>query len=402
MPGKAPLKWKAARLGGLCALNRERGADSGAYVGIEHIVPGRNRISGMGRASDYVTKRPFQAQNILYAKLGPEANKVWLATCGGQCSTDILPIRVTSNLVSPGFLAHVMAGSGFVRYAVSASSGTIMPRTPWRDIQRFLVPVPPMREQQKIASILSNVDALMENVEELSAKHKTLQYGLSQEIFGTNVKDLKWRSATLSSLTKGRSQYGIDAPALPYDDTLARYIRIADIRPDGTLDDTLKASVKLRGNEKYLLNQNDLLFARAGTVGSTFLIKNKPSSAIFVNTLIRFSIDPAKVDPLFLQQYTRSPAYLAWVISVTAQSVVPNINAKQFSKLPVPLPPKPKQQHIASILSGVDAPLESHAPETKFLILIVFFNIGLKIPTLDNRSCPNCRNPEAGCALMSQ
>ena len=250
MPGKAPLKWKAARLGGLCALNRERGADSGAYVGIEHIVPGRNRISGMGRASDYVTKRPFQAQNILYAKLGPEANKVWLATCGGQCSTDILPIRVTSNLVSPGFLAHVMAGSGFVRHAVSASSGTIMPRTPWRDIQRFLVPVPPMREQQKIASILSNVDALMGNVEELSARHAAMKRALGQSIFGITFRSLKWTTKQLSEVVTAKPQYGVSDSAMQYDPALARYIRITDIREDGNLDDGIKVSTKLDGNER--------------------------------------------------------------------------------------------------------------------------------------------------------
>jgi len=402
MPGRAPLKWKAARLGGLCALNRERGADSGAYVGIEHIVPGRNRISGMGRASDYVTKRPFQAQNILYAKLGPEANKVWLATCGGQCSTDILPIRVTSGLVSPGFLAHVMAGSGFVRHAVSASSGTIMPRTPWRDIQRFLVPVPPMREQQKIASILSNVDALMGNVEELSARHAAMKRALGQSIFGITFRSLKWTTKQLSEVVTAKPQYGVSDSAMQYDPALARYIRITDIREDGNLDDGIKVSTKLDGNERYLLRQNDLLFARTGSVGRTFLVKQKLEKTVFASYLIRFNIDPSKAVPAYLEQYTRSDAYWSWVDSRATQSVQPNINAKQFSKLQIPVPPMPEQRRIASILSGVDAPLESHAPETKFLILIVFFNIGLKIPTLDNRSCPNCRNPEAGCALMSQ
>jgi len=360
MPGRAPPGWKAVRLGKMCALSRDADPGSDAYVGIEHIVPGRNGVSGTASAGDFATHRPFRERDILYAKLGPAANKVWLATCAGRCSTDILPIRAEPGLILPEFLVRVMAGPRFVGHAVSTSSGTIMPRTSWRDIQRFTVHVPPLREQQRIASILSNVDALVANVETLSVKYKTLQYGLSQEIFGTSVKNLKWKSVELSSLTKGKSQYGIDAPAVPYDNTLARYIRIADIRSDGTLDNALKASVKLRGNEKYLLERNDLLFARAGTVGRTMLVKNGLTDAIFVNTLIRFNIDSTKVDPLFLEQYTRSAAYRAWIVSVTAQSVVPNINARQFAKLLVPLPPRAKQKQTASILSGVDAVIENY------------------------------------------
>ena len=367
MPGKAPLKWKAARLGGLCALNRERGADSGAYVGIEHIVPGRNRISGMGRASDYVTKRPFQAQNILYAKLGPEANKVWLATCGGQCSTDILPIRVTSNLVSPGFLAHVMAGSGFVRHAVSASSGTIMPRTPWRDIQRFLVPVPPMREQQKIASILSNVDALIENTEKYIAHYGKLKSSLMTRLLSpcvqtSNNTKVKRSICDMLRLDKHAGSWA----SVP----LSQLCEV-----NGTVDASSTIYVGLEhivSCKNYILapgRVEDFKTHRPFQQNSILYGKLRPE----LNKVWLATCDGhCSVDILVLSPCTKTivPAFLLYslacskfvklAVSLSSGTKMPRTSWSNMKNIRFLVPPLETQHRIASILSGVDAVIENY------------------------------------------
>ena len=51
-----------------------------------------------------------------------------------------------------------MSGPRFVHYADSRSSGIKMPRTNWNDIKEFKIALPSLKEQQKIASILSKLE----------------------------------------------------------------------------------------------------------------------------------------------------------------------------------------------------------------------------------------------------
>ena len=135
------------------------------HIGLEHIVSHANEITGYGAPSDFKTSRQFLKNNILYGRLRPELNKVWLATKDGQCSTDILPLAVKPEHILPKFLLYALSTQKFVCYAVSRSSGTKMPRIRWKEIETFKIPVPPPQEQlrtvAKIESIFSKIDLIV-------------------------------------------------------------------------------------------------------------------------------------------------------------------------------------------------------------------------------------------------
>ena len=44
-----------------------------------------------------------------------------------------------------------------------------------------------------------------------------------------------WEVYTLREISRGKGQYGIAAPGIPYDPNLTRYLRITDITDDGFL-----------------------------------------------------------------------------------------------------------------------------------------------------------------------
>ncbi len=56
----------------------------------------------------------------------------------------------------------------------------------------------------------------------------------------------------------------------------------------------------------------------------------------------------------YLFHYTHSHIYWKWIDSIHTRGVLHNINAEQYSQMPVPLPLLKEQQKIASILSKVD------------------------------------------------
>jgi len=60
------------------------------------------------------------------------------------------------------YLVNLMHLPTFVNYATSTMTGVNHPRTSWKAISNFKIPLPPLPEQKQIAHILSVVDEKIE------------------------------------------------------------------------------------------------------------------------------------------------------------------------------------------------------------------------------------------------
>jgi len=110
--------------------------------------------------------------------------------------------------------------------------------------------------------------------------------------------------------------------------------------------------------EKYLLEPDDIVISRAGSVGFSRLIEEIPSHTVFASYLIRFKPSPAVV-PRYLAAYLNSDAYWTGIGAASVGIALANVNAKNLAALPVPLAPLAEQKRIAdkldTVLTRVDA-----------------------------------------------
>jgi type I restriction enzyme S subunit len=132
-------------------------------------------------------------------------------------------------------------------------------------------------------------------------------------------------------------------------------LRITDIRDDGTIDfDGLK-SVDDPNASKYFLSPNDIVFARTGaSTGRNYFYDGTDGYFVYAGFLIKFSIDPEKVNPLYIKYYCQSEEYFNWVQSFNTGSTRGNINAQTFGDMPIELPPREQQNLLAATLSTLD------------------------------------------------
>ena len=171
----------------------------------------------------------------------------------------------------------------------------------------------------------------------------------------------EWETYTLKELSKGKGEYGIGAPAIPFNKDKYTYLRITDINDDGTLNYSGLMSVDSEDAEKYLLEKNDIVFARTGnSTGRSYFYDGRDGVLVYAGFLIRFRLDDQKVNPRILKYYTHSQPYYNWVKSFDTGGTRGNINAKTYGDMPLCLPPRPIQNRIVEILDALDDKIENN------------------------------------------
>jgi type I restriction enzyme M protein len=141
-----------------------------AYIGLENIKSDSGELVGEVKTnaqSIRSTKKRFVKGDILYGKLRPNLNKVYIATFDGICSTDIIVLRPKSAEVMSGFYAVLLRSKRFNNTVLHGVSGGQLPRV---DINYFLT-VPTYKvsffEQKQIVAQIESEQALIESSKQL-------------------------------------------------------------------------------------------------------------------------------------------------------------------------------------------------------------------------------------------
>ncbi len=148
------------------------------YISLEHIQKDTGKLLGYGSSIDVrSSKTKFTRGDILYGKLRPYLNKVYISDLEGVCSTDLLVFR-KNELLSNKFFLYRFLCRDFVNYASHNVSGVNLPRVNFQTLSQFKIPLPPLPEQNrivvKIEELFTKLDAGREEL--LQAKARLKRY----------------------------------------------------------------------------------------------------------------------------------------------------------------------------------------------------------------------------------
>ena len=100
------------------------------------------------------------------------------------------------------------------------------------------------------------------------------------------------------------------------------------------------------------LKKNDLLIARSGSVGRTYIHTYEDLDYQWAGYLINFRINKEIALPEFVCYVTKSPIWWTWVAQHSKTGTLTNINAQEYSSFKVPLPPIEIQREIVAELEA--------------------------------------------------
>lgn len=225
---------------------------------------------------------------------------------------------------------------------------------------RHLLPIsvslPSLLEQH---SIVKKINHFLTKLNEVRVLREQLETELPMFVTSLYREILKprkgWMVKSVSELCD-KPQYGYTASAAT-EPIGPHLLRITDIQ-DGSVNWETVPYCDCPKLEKYLLQKDDILFARTGaTTGKSFLIEECPT-AVFASYLIRLRVQKL-VTPQYLYAFFQSPSYWGQISANTIGSAQPNCNATRLASVKVPIPSLEEQHHIVSHLENFQEKITS-------------------------------------------
>lgn len=252
-----------------------------------------------------------------------------------------LPI-VRPDLVNSGYLYWALRSMdvsvGFNRAAMGATLNK-------GALQRLQILLPPLSQQQPIAAVLDQADALRAKRQKSLDLEDDLVQSLFLDMFGDSHKNpYEFDVRPLGEwLLPGRPMtYGILMPG-PDTEGGIPYVRVVDMRAGGIAvagirHTTPEISQRYR---RSLLLSGDLLISIRGHVGRLALVPDELDGANITQDSARLAV-PAE-SRRYVLAALRSSASQRWMAKRIKGVAVQGINLGDLRKLPLPVPPLEQQ-----------------------------------------------------------
>ncbi len=131
------------------------------YIGLEDVEPITGRLLAVRTCGEIGVRsrsKTFSKDDILYGRLRPSLNKVYLArglVRQGLCSNEFLVLIPDRTKVVPAYLRSIIS-TGFVTDLVpSKLGGSALPRLPLEQLLNIEVPIPTLETQESIAQLIT-------------------------------------------------------------------------------------------------------------------------------------------------------------------------------------------------------------------------------------------------------
>ncbi|MCY3870804.1 MAG: restriction endonuclease subunit S [Gemmatimonadetes bacterium] len=247
-------------------------------------------------------------------------------------------------------------------------------------ISNFILPFPPLEEQKQIAAFLdketTKIDTLIDKQEQLitllqEKRQAIISHAVTRGL-NPNVKmkdsgiewlgkmPAHWEVKKLKHVVTKPLMYGANEAAIDDDRDQPRFVRITDIRNNGTLREDTFRSLPWHLAKPYMLREGDVLLARSGaTVGKSFIYSSDWGECCFAGYLIKASIDISKASPHWFYLYTESDYYWNWISSTLIQATIQNVSAEKYNNFSLCIPPKQEQNRIIAYLDKETAKIDT-------------------------------------------
>lgn len=274
-------------------------------------------------------------------------------------SNFLLLLRPKPDLVESRYLWRVLNSSRSKAYIKTIVGAFTYPNLKWKTYGKHPIPLPPLAEQKRIATILDAADALRAKRRESIAQLDTLLQSSFLDMFGDPVTNtMGWNKSSLSD-TRSRVQIGPFGSLLHKEDYIEggiplinpMHIVSGQIRVD---DEQTVSEEKAESLFKYRLEEGDVVMGRRGEMGRCAIVSNKETGMLCGTGSLFIRVHSEEFTPIFLAMTLSSRSMKRHLEGLSQGVTMPNLNSTMIEKLKIPLPPPDLQCHFATIVESIE------------------------------------------------
>ena len=230
-----------------------------------------------------------------------------------------------------------------------------------------LIAIPTIKEQKKIASILSTVDKQIDNVDALIEKNKELKKGLMQTLLTKGIGHTKFKKTEIGEIPEEWEVKKVEdicevkgGKRLPKgyqledEDNAFPYIRVADMYMGGIKQDDIKYVPRdiVDKIKNYKISKDDLFISVAGTLGIVGQVPDELDGANLTENADKLC--NIQINKLYLMKVLQSNIIQSIIEAEQTKSAQPKLALTRIKEFLIPIPSDREQVKIASILVEVD------------------------------------------------
>jgi type I restriction enzyme, S subunit len=342
MSGQWPLK----PLGDICEIldklrkpitKRDRVSGEYPYYGATGIV-------------DYVDGYIFDEKLILIGEDGAkwESGENTAFSVEGKCwvNNHAHVIRPNRNIVLDNWLIYFLNMSDLTEHI----TGLTVPKLNQGKLRAIQIPIPPLKEQKRIVSILDNAFERISN----SEKNSQSEFNAASELLESHINSIfenpstSWRDTILGEISERVCVGFVGSTSKHYRDDGILFLRTKNVGRTGevNLDDVKYITKEFHDStKKSQLKSGDVILSRVVTdrINCAFIPEKFPEANCANVVIVRPGL---AVDSRFLVYYIKSRTSQNYLLSKRKGSAQLVVNTTIVKQWPVKIPPLEVQQQI--------------------------------------------------------
>lgn len=391
--GEIPVEWEVKKLGELGSFSKGKGIAKKDLTESGHlcILYGELYTKYLDTINEVVSRTIIEPPKSILGKqndvLIPSSGEtpIDIATASALNVDDVL-LGGDINIFRPN---KDIIGS-YISYSINSvrktdlaklAQGSSVYHLYSSSLSEFDVFVPPLKEQQKIAEILTTIDKQIENTDQLIEKTKELKKGLMQQLLASGIGHTQFKKtehgeipmewevvqfkdifqSIKSGISRRFSPQDIGYPVIRSSNIKNNLLDLSDLKY-WYLTDPQGSEL-----ESLILDKGDILLNFINSlaqIGKCCIFDAYDRDYIYTTNIFRVKVQKEKAINKFFYYYSQTKKYEKDIQNI----VKPAVNQASFTKadfeqLSIPIPHIEEQQKIVEILSSVDEQIDYYVKE---------------------------------------
>ncbi len=368
MSKAAPLGWCFSNVGLVCDVldskripinSEERSTRKGRYP-----YYGANGVQGF--IDDFI----FEGEHILLAEDGGnfdqwESRPISYLVSGRFWVNNHAHILKAKNGNVNRFLHYSLVHRNITKH-INGGTRAKLNQADMRDIELLL---PPFLEQQKIASILTAVDDVIESTQAQINKLKNLKTGMMQELLTKGIGHTEFKDSPVGRIPKAWSFSSIGALAEqvkpgPFGSSITKSMYVVSGYKVYGQEQVIAGNLKV-GNyyvtqEKYeelsafQVRAGEILISLVGTFGQILIVPDNFEPGIINPRLLKLRMPKNKVHSGFITHQLRSEFVVDQLNRFQQGGTMGVLSGATLKPVMLVVPPLAEQEKISKLLSTLD------------------------------------------------